>query len=185
MRVLESEVRDGVWLVDLNRGRDAGDVARVVAQTIEPDGPAGRGIRSTMPSRAFTTPIHTWSSCSTTAARPRRGRTNGLGDPRGVAGVSVVATSRQVLGLSGEAQLRLSPLAVLGPDGQRLPELAAFDAVRLFAERASDVRPTFGLDGDNAGSVAEICRRLDGLPLAIELAAARANVFGPPSSSPS
>jgi predicted ATPase/DNA-binding winged helix-turn-helix (wHTH) protein/exonuclease VII small subunit len=181
MRVLESEVRDGVWLVDLNRAGDAGDVARVVAQTIEPDGPAGRrdpldhAIAHLHDSNPHT--IVVLDNCARVVDEAGRMASAILAASPGV---RVVATSRQVLGLGGEAQLRLSPLAVPGPDVQRPPELAAFDAVRLFAERACDVRPTFGLDGDNAGLVAEICRRLDGLPLAIELAAARANVFGLP-----
>ena len=181
MRVLESEVRDGVWLVDLNRARDAGDVARVVAQTIEPDGTAGRGdpLDHALARLHDSNPrtVVVLDNCARVVDEAGRMASAILAASPGV---SVVATSRQVLGLGGEAQLRLSPLAVPDPDVQRLPELAAFDAVRLFAERACDVRPTFGLDGDNAGLVAEICRRLDGLPLAIELAAARANVFGLP-----
>jgi predicted ATPase/DNA-binding SARP family transcriptional activator len=179
MRVLESEVRDGVWLVDLNRAGGAGDVARVVAQTIQPDAPAGRGdpldhalarLHDSDPNT-----IVVLDSCGSVLDEARRMASAILAASPGV---RVVATSRQVFGLGGEAQLRLSPLAVPGPDVQRLPELAAFDAVRLFAERARDVRPTFALDNDNAGLVAEICRRLDGLPLAIELTAARSNVFG-------
>ena len=179
MRILESEVPDGVWLVDLNRAADAGDVARVVAQTIEPDGPAGRGdpldhalarLHDSDPNT-----IVVLDDCGPVLDEARRLASAILAASHGV---RLVATSRQVLGLGGEAQLRLSPLAVPGSDVQRLPELAAFDAVRLFAERACDVRPTFALDDDNAVLVAEICRRLDGLPLAIELAAARSNVFG-------
>jgi predicted ATPase/DNA-binding SARP family transcriptional activator len=181
MRVLESNVRDGVWLVDLNRARDAGDVARVVAQTIEPDGSAEQGdpldhaLARLHDSNPHT--IVVLDNCERVVDEAGRMASAILATSPSV---SVVATSRQVLGIGGEAQLRLSPLAVPGSDVQRLPQLAAFDAVRLFAERACDVRPTFGLDGDNAGLVAEICRRLDGLPLAIELAAARANVFGLP-----
>ena len=61
-----------------------------------------------------------------------------------------------------------------------MPELAETDAVALFVERAQAVKPGFELDGD-ASAVAEICRRLDGLPLAIELAAARARILSPPA----
>ena len=170
-----------MWLVDLDRARDAGDVARVVAQTLEPDGPAGGGTRSdhALAHLHDSDPntIVVLDNCGRVVDETRRMASAILAAS---SGVRVVATSRQVLGLGGEAQLRLSPLAVPDADVQRLPELADFDAVRLFAERACAVRPAFVLDADNAGFVAEICRRLDGLPLAIELAAARVNVFGLP-----
>ena len=58
-------------------------------------------------------------------------------------------------------------------------QLARSEAVRLFVERAAAVRPGFGLSADNAAAVAEICRRLDGIPLAIELAAARVSALTP------
>ena len=58
-------------------------------------------------------------------------------------------------------------------------ELAAYESVRLFCERASDVAPSFALSEDNAGAVAEICSRLDGMPLALELAAARVGALSP------
>jgi predicted ATPase len=89
----------------------------------------------------------------------------------------VLATSRQLLHIDGEAQHRLSPLAVPGAEVEGLDELTRSEAVRLFAERAGAVRPGFELR-DGPGLVADVCRRLDGLPLAIELAAARMNVFG-------
>ncbi|NRQ30273.1 AAA family ATPase [Nonomuraea sp. NN258] len=82
----------------------------------------------------------------------------------------VLATSRESLGVGGE---RLYPLTPLGLPEQAAGDPARYPAVRLFAERAAAVRPDFVLDGSNAATVAEICRRLDGLPLAIELAAAR------------
>ncbi len=75
----------------------------------------------------------------------------------------------------------LSPLEV-PPAGRRTPsvdELRRFEAVELFLDRARAVRPEFELTGDNADAVADICRRLDGLPLAIELAAARLRLFSP------
>src|SRR5439155_4886207 len=72
------------------------------------------------------------------------------------------------------------PLAL--PDPQRLPSidaLFAYGAVALFVERATAIRPDFALTGENAPAVAEICHRLDGLPLAIELAAARIRLLSP------
>ena len=84
----------------------------------------------------------------------------------------VLTTSREPLGLAGEVAWSIPGLAVPDPS---LPvdQLRGFDAVRLFAERAAAARPRFSLDEQNGPVVADICRRLDGLPLAIELAAAR------------
>jgi predicted ATPase/DNA-binding NarL/FixJ family response regulator len=88
--------------------------------------------------------------------------------------VNVLATSRAALRLYGEHELPVPPLTL--PDHRAIPtaeHAGAFEAVRLFVERAQAVQPAFGLDDANAPSIIEICRRLDGLPLAIELAAAR------------
>jgi predicted ATPase/DNA-binding SARP family transcriptional activator len=106
-------------------------------------------------------------------------------------GLKVLATSREVLGVAGEAVWPVPPLAVpdadeldagsalAGPDGDGVaPEvLDGYDAVRLFAERAAAADPGFVLDRASGQVVAELCRRLDGLPLAIELAAARVRVL--------
>lgn len=82
--------------------------------------------------------------------------------------VSVLVTSREPLGLADETVWRLGPLAVPGTDGSPEDD----PAVRLFARRAAQVRPSFRLGPDNLAIVAHICRQLDGLPLAVELAAA-------------
>ncbi len=92
---------------------------------------------------------------------------------RGGASVRVLATGREPLAVAGEVTWRIPPLA-LPPEHEHDPErLAAFDAVRLFVERARAARPEFALDGDSAPAVGRLCRRLDGIPLALELAAAR------------
>ncbi len=99
------------------------------------------------------------------------------------AGLRVLATSRQPLGLPGEAVLRVPPMDVPpAPSEASPPEpdtLVRFDAVALFVERARLADPTFRLTEENAAAVAELCRRLDGLSLAIELAAARVTGLPP------
>ncbi|HUS13610.1 MAG TPA: tetratricopeptide repeat protein [Chloroflexia bacterium] len=93
-------------------------------------------------------------------------------------GLRFLVTSREALGLAGEIRLSVPPLPT--PDPRQLPppaEVAAFDSVRLFSERAVTVLPSFAVTAANAGDVAKICARLDGIPLALELAAARVAVL--------
>ena len=85
-------------------------------------------------------------------------------------GLHVLVTSRVVLRLRGEREWRVEPLR-LHPDGSSLAALASTPAVQMFLERVRDVRPGFELTEANAAVLAELCRRLDGLPLALELAA--------------
>lgn len=87
--------------------------------------------------------------------------------------VRLVATSREPLGVVGEVTWRTPSLAVPPAAADTVDAVASFDAVELFTRRARAARPGFGLTEDDARGVAEICRRLDGVPLAIELAAAR------------
>lgn len=93
--------------------------------------------------------------------------------------LEVLATSREVLRLSVERIFPVSPLDVPPDDTVTVNDLRGVEAVRLFVERSRMVSPDFAVTADNVAAVAEICRRLDGLPLAIELAAARANVLSP------
>ncbi|MCA1647114.1 MAG: helix-turn-helix domain-containing protein [Chloroflexi bacterium] len=94
-------------------------------------------------------------------------------------GLRLLATSREPLLIPGERQLRLGPLAA--PDScepASVDEVAGYPAVKLFVERAHGADATFVLSADNSCSVAQVCARLSGLPLAIELAAARVAVLG-------
>jgi len=101
----------------------------------------------------------------------------------------ILATSREALAVPGEAVLQLQSLScpsLAGPGSRShgdepvdVDDAAATESVRLFAERAAAVDPSFTLDAANVASVAEICRRLDGIPLAIELAAARVSAMSP------
>ena len=91
-------------------------------------------------------------------------------------GVSIIATSREPLGIDGETSVLVPSLAVPNVDGS---EPAAVDSVRLFVDRARAVRPNLRIGADDARQIADICRRLDGIPLAIELAAARIRMLSP------
>jgi len=94
-------------------------------------------------------------------------------------GLRVLVTSRAPLRLRAERILPVAPLE-LPPEGEAAPmRLAEYAAARLFVERAQSVRPGFAITEENASAVAELCRRLEGLPLAIELAAARIRLFPP------
>jgi predicted ATPase len=98
----------------------------------------------------------------------------------GCPGVVILATSRTVLGLRAEREYPVPPLPLpADPTGVPLEELMASPAVTLFVDRARAVRPGFALTEGNAAAVVAICRRLDGLPLAIELAAARTRLLDP------
>jgi predicted ATPase/class 3 adenylate cyclase len=95
-------------------------------------------------------------------------------------GVTVLTSSREALHLRGEQEYPVPPLGL--PDPGSLPPAAAvseYEAVALFIQRARAVKPDFAVTNENAPAVAEICARLDGLPLAIELAAARSKLFTP------
>ena len=97
-------------------------------------------------------------------------------------GVAMLATSRTVLGLRAEREYPVPPLALpADPGGASVAEVAAWPAVALFVDRARAVHAGFALTEGNAAAVAEICRRLEGLPLAIELAAARIRLLDPPA----
>jgi predicted ATPase/transcriptional regulator with XRE-family HTH domain len=94
--------------------------------------------------------------------------------------LTILVTSREILHLRGEKELPVPPLAL--PELKRLPPLAVlaqYPAVELFVARARDVKHDFALTSESAPAVAEICYRLDGLPLAIELAAARIKLLAP------
>jgi predicted ATPase len=90
----------------------------------------------------------------------------------GCPGVSVLATSREPLRIAGESDWQVPPLSLPGDEG-----VAGSDAAALFVDRALKVRPNFRLSDANAGALAEVCRELDGMPLALELAAARVRML--------
>src|SRR5215212_6511650 len=94
--------------------------------------------------------------------------------------LTALVTSRATLHIRGEHEFTVPPLELPTPERQVRPDqLMAYPAIALFARRATDAQPAFALTTKNAATVVEICRRVDGLPLAIELAAARVKLLPP------
>src|ERR671911_1214079 len=100
-------------------------------------------------------------------------------------GVKILATSRIALRLRGEREYLVPALSLPSASSDwKVEQLASSPAIELFVDRARAVRPDFALTAENAGAVAEICRRLEGVPLAIELAAARTRLLDPDALLP-
>ncbi|MFB7613594.1 BTAD domain-containing putative transcriptional regulator [Kitasatospora sp. NPDC056181] len=167
----------GAWLVELAPVTDPADLLRSVLDTLGLreggllDGrpPSHDPIDTLVEAFSSTEAIIVLDNCEHLLDATARFTAELLGRcPR----LRILATSREPLGLPGEILCRVPPLELPEP---RTPAIlaTASAAVRLFADRAAAVRPGFTVDDDNAAAVVEICRRLDGLPLAIELAAAR------------
>ncbi|MCG6954628.1 MAG: protein kinase [Gemmatimonadetes bacterium] len=95
--------------------------------------------------------------------------------------LQVIATSRAPLKIGAESEFALPPLELPGREKATVESLLACPSVALFVQRAQKVQPTFTLSDANASAVSDICRRLDGLPLALELAAARIRILEPPA----
>ncbi|MBB5889829.1 ATP-binding protein [Kutzneria kofuensis] len=169
---------DGVWLVDLAELRDAALLAQTAASAF------GLGDRSFRPPLVTLTEhladrrlLLVLDNCEHLLAACGQLAYALLGDcPK----LRVLATSREPLGISGEAIRPVPPLSVPDlsqPSGKR--EGHRYEAVALFTDRAAATVPEFRLTEDNYVSVVGICRQLDGIPLAIELAAVRLRVLSP------
>jgi non-specific serine/threonine protein kinase len=162
---------DGVWLVELAPLGRPELVARAVAGVLDLKEEAGRSCIETvidhLERRALLLILdnceHLLESCADFVARVLASR----------ADVRVLATSREAFGIPGETVCPIPPLALPDPHAADLEALAAVEAVQLFLDRAASALPGFQLSPQSAPSVIRICRDLDGLPLAIELAAAR------------
>ncbi|MBV8203597.1 MAG: adenylate/guanylate cyclase domain-containing protein, partial [Candidatus Eremiobacteraeota bacterium] len=163
---------DGVWVADLSPINEEHSVVSVVAQALSVDQSQGslndEAIVTWLRHKQLLLILDNCEHMLDPVAR--------LADAinHRCEGVRVLVTSRQALGLIGELVFRLPSLAVPAPPEDRDPDAALkFGAVALFVDRAAMSDRKFRLGADNADVVAAICRRLDGIPLALELAAAR------------
>ena len=164
---------DGAWLVELGDVGQPDLVVARVAGTIGVTEETGRPLVETLiealrPRRlllALDNCEHLVEACARLCQRLLAG----------VPGLRVVATSREPLRMPAETVWRVEPLSIPPQQaaGQALGELSGYEAISLFVERAAAARPGFALTAQNAGVVTGLCRALDGVPLAIELAAAR------------
>ena len=172
----------GVWFVDLAPIHDSALVAQTLAGALGVRESPGRAIEETLAELLRSQRLlvvldnceHVIESCAALADRLLHASP----------GLRIVATSREALAIGGEFVWPVPPLQA--PDPARLvsstdiaEQLSQYDAVRLFIDRSVAVRPEFSVTNANAPAVAEVCHRLDGIPLAIELAAARVKVLSP------
>lgn len=170
------QFENGVWLIELAPLTDPALVVQAVATTFQIREAAGRSLldllvdylRSKSLLLVLDNCEHVAAACAQLAATLLRQ------SPR----LRILATSRATLGVAGETTYHVPPLS--RPDPRRiqsLEQLRQFEAVQLFVERSVRSQPRFALTDANAKAVAEICHRLDGIPLALELAAARVKVL--------
>jgi non-specific serine/threonine protein kinase len=170
---------DGVWLAELGALADPGLVPQAVAAAVgvreEPGRPLPATLADALREKRLLLVLDNCEHLLAAAA--------GLADTllRACPRLTVLATSREALGVAGETAWRVPSLAL--PElleGDHPPPAAAVaqcEAVRLFVDRAAAVRATFRVTPQNAAAVAQLCHRLDGIPLALELAAARVRVL--------
>jgi non-specific serine/threonine protein kinase len=163
---------DGVWLVELAALSDSRLTPQVVAQVLEVKEQPARPVIETLGDYLASKRLllvldnaeHLLDGCVQVVDRILRRS----------AGVAVLVTSRERLGMAGELTYRVPSLTVPGPGDKFGPEtLPGYEGVRLFVDRARLLRPHFNVTTENAAPLASICYRLDGIPLAIELAAPR------------
>ncbi len=167
---------DGAWLCELAAAGDGETMAQAVAATLRVRPRPGRSTAGSVVEflRTRSALLLVLDNCEHLAAAAAALAAEIL---RGCRGVRILATSQQALGVDGEQVFGLRPLPL--PPADAGMAAAGSDAVSLFAQRAAAARGEFSLSPSNVAAVSEICRRLDGIPLAIELAAARAAALGP------
>ncbi len=167
---------DGVWLVDLAPLADATLVADAVLGTLQLPSATVSPLDAAVAYLKTRSLVLILDNCEHVIAEARHLAGNIIAS---CPAVCVLATSRQSLRTADEQVYRLPSLPFPPDSCSNLRDALPYDAVALFVDRARAIDSTFTLADDNAPHVAEICRRLDGIPLAIELAAARVKVLAP------
>jgi predicted ATPase/class 3 adenylate cyclase len=169
-----AQFADGVWVCELAPATDAETLLGVVAATFSvPDRPGVALEQSVVEALRPRHLLWIVDNCEHLVEPTARLIDRVL---RVCPGVRVLATSREALDLDGEATVPIRSMALAASDDTA--DVAQSDAARLFAERAAAARPGFTFDAATAASINEVCRRLDGIPLAIELAASRVASLG-------
>ena len=170
---LDQDFPHGVFFVALAAVRDAGVMWKVIADGLDVsgDGPAASAVTGYLHDRRALLVLDNLEQLHGAA-----GVVAGL--LAAAPGLVVLATSRRPLHVPGEQELPTPPLPVPGEAGS-VEQVAACGAARLFVQQAALVRPDFAVTAGNAADIAAICGRLDGLPLAIELAASRVRLLAP------
>ena len=167
---------DGVNFVDLSPLTNPDQVVPAIALTLGVHEVAGQSLRQSLAGfLAAKRVLLVLDSCEQVLAAAPGIAALLAGSPD----VAILATSREPLHVRGERVFPLSPLPLPADQLPPLEDLRQVPAIALFLERAAAVQPDFALTEHNAAAIAAICRRLDGLPLAIELAAVRVNVLPP------
>ncbi|MBI1742119.1 tetratricopeptide repeat protein [Candidatus Acetothermia bacterium] len=180
-RALSKDFADGVWFVELSSLRDPGLLPPAVAFALGLREQSGQSPLVTLTEYLKPKQLllvldnceHVVDACAPLA------QTLLLNAPR----LRMLATSREGLHIDGETVWKTPPLLMPNPQSLMLQgdalvkALATYEAIALFVDRAMSSNPEFALTSENAEAIEEICRRLDGIPLAIELAAARVNVL--------
>lgn len=182
---LLDDVRDGIWQIDLAPLADPALVTQTVATVMDVREQSGRPLIQTLADALNGKELLLILDNCEHVIHAARSFIEYL--LRAAPDVSFLATSRQILGITGERVFRVPPLRVPDPipwssykDGEdRAAALELSESAALFVERAMAALPTFVLSSANANAVAKICRRLDGIPLALELAAARVKLLNP------
>jgi predicted ATPase/class 3 adenylate cyclase/DNA-binding CsgD family transcriptional regulator/Tfp pilus assembly protein PilF len=175
---LLEDYTDGVWVVDLSAITDPAMVPKAVASVLRLREQPGRSLVEAITAHLASSQCllvldnceHLVTACAELAETLLKSCLS----------VTLLVTSREQLGVPAETPWRVPSLSL--PDENEPPRIEAlttYDAVALFIERAKKTRPNFRVTNDNAPAVAEVCHRLDGIPLAIELAAARVRVLTP------
>ncbi|CAN5657199.1 LuxR family transcriptional regulator [soil metagenome] len=168
--------KDGVWMVELAPLADPALVPQAVASVLDAREQPGRSLAETLSGSLRSKKVllvldnceHLVDACAVLVEALLHSCQE----------LSVLATSREAFGMTGEVAWPVPPLSL--PDLRRLPDIESLprnESAHLFVERTAAVKPSFALTERNAAAVAQVCYRLDGIPLAIELAAARTKVL--------